>query len=98
MALGQSDRHFEKRQILAPTHTRPQSSLASEWAQDHRYPAGYSRAWLPETPASLSGTHSREGKASRPEDQAGRKTHALEGLKPTLTSLSLEFLLAKVTW
>ena len=98
MALGKSDRHFEKRQILAPTHTRPQSSLANDWAQDHRSPAGYSWAWLLETPASLSGTHSRESKASRPEDQAGKKTHELEGLKPTLTSLSLGVLLPKVTW
>lgn len=41
---------LKKRQMLAPTHTRLQSSLARDWAQDRGYPAGYSRAWLLEIP------------------------------------------------
>lgn len=41
---------LKKRQMLAPTHTRLQSSLARDWAQDRGYPAGYSRVWLLEIP------------------------------------------------
>ena len=74
---------LKKRQILAPTHTRLQSSLARD-GPGPRVPSRVQPGVAAGDPASLSRMHPRESRAGHPEDQAGKKTHELAGLKPTL--------------